>query len=60
MGMNDIEHKDVETYVQNLIFEKFKSRQGDAKDRYQSKERHFKTEVGEPGASSKKNRTDNI
>jgi len=51
--MSDIEHKDVETYIRNLIFEKLKFRQGDAKDRYQNKERHLKTEAGEPGASSK-------
>ena len=35
--MNDIGQKDVETYVRNLIFEKFKSRQGVEKGGHQGK-----------------------
>ena len=35
--MNDIGQKDVETYIRNLISDKFKSRQGAAKDWRQNK-----------------------
>jgi hypothetical protein len=59
--MNDIGQKDVETYVRNLIFEKFKSRQGVEKGGHQGKiqkvRKCSKSKSGDPAAQQKHNKS---
>lgn len=60
--MNDLGQKDVDTYVRNLILEKFKSRQGDANGPHKDKEQKVcicSTSKSEnPGTYQKHNRID--
>jgi len=58
--MNDIRQKNVETYVRDLIFERFELRQGDAQDRYQnrSKSSNSKPKSENPTIYQKHKRTD--
>jgi hypothetical protein len=53
--MNDIMQKDVETYVRNLIFEKFHSGQGGKKCPHQDKEQKMRIRLKSKAENPAKN-----